>query len=76
MVTVLIFERPPLTSAPGVANAVAICRQRERRPVQVDPAHLRDNAVSLAQVISTGKAGESRRLHRGGGLWSSGCWAR
>ena len=45
--------RPRLMGVPGVAD-VAVWGQRERQiQVQVDPAKLRDEAVSLEQVIST-----------------------
>jgi Cu/Ag efflux pump CusA len=53
--------RPRLMGVPGVAN-VAIWGQRERQlQVQVDPARLRANGVSLTQVIST----------TGNALWES-----
>ena len=45
--------RPRLMGVPGVAN-VAIWGQRERQlQVQVDPARLRDNKVSLIQIVKT-----------------------
>jgi CzcA family heavy metal efflux pump len=45
--------RPKLMGVPGVAN-VAIWGQRDRQlQVQVDPGKLRDNGVSLTQVLST-----------------------
>jgi CzcA family heavy metal efflux pump len=45
--------RPKLMGVPGVAN-VAIWGQRDRQlQVQVDPGKLRDNGVTLAQVLST-----------------------
>jgi CzcA family heavy metal efflux pump len=53
--------RPRLMGVPGVAN-VAIWGQRERQlQVQVDPAKLRANGVTLTQVIST----------TGNALWES-----
>jgi CzcA family heavy metal efflux pump len=53
--------RPRLMGVPGVAN-VAIWGQRERQlQVQVDPAKLRANGVTLSQVIST----------TGNALWES-----
>src|SRR5207244_3808240 len=45
--------KPRLLGVPGVAN-VAIWGQRERQlQVQVDPQHLKDESVSLNQVVST-----------------------
>jgi Cu/Ag efflux pump CusA len=45
--------RPRLMGVPGVAN-VAIWGMRDQQlQVQVDPARLRDNGVTLSQVIST-----------------------
>ena len=45
--------RPRLMGVPGVAN-VAIWGQRERQlQVQVDPEKLRDNKVTLSQIIKT-----------------------
>jgi CzcA family heavy metal efflux pump len=45
--------RPKLMGVPGVAN-VAIWGQRDRQlQVQVDPGRLRDNGVSLTQVLTT-----------------------
>lgn len=45
--------KPALMGVPGVAN-VAIWGQRERQlQVQVDPAHLRSEGVTLDQVIET-----------------------
>ena len=45
--------KPRLTGVPGVAN-VAIWGQRERQlQVQVDPERLRDNGVTLVQVMRT-----------------------
>ncbi len=45
--------RPRLMGVPGVAN-VSVWGQRERQlQVQVDPARLREQGVSLIQVIST-----------------------
>jgi Cu/Ag efflux pump CusA len=45
--------RPRLMGVPGVAN-VAIWGQRERQlQVQVDPEHLRDQGVTLQQVVET-----------------------
>jgi CzcA family heavy metal efflux pump len=45
--------KPRLLGVPGVAN-VAIWGQRDRQlQVQVDPQHLKDEGVSLNQVVST-----------------------
>src|SRR2546421_5088044 len=45
--------RPKLMGVPGVAN-VAIWGQRDRQlQVQVDPGKLRDNGISLTQVLTT-----------------------
>src|SRR3972149_1422257 len=45
--------RPRLTGVPGVAN-VSIFGQRERQlQVQVDPERLRDQGVSLVQILET-----------------------
>src|SRR6202165_1585848 len=45
--------KPRLLGVPGVAN-VAIWGQRDRQPqVQVDPARLRPDGVTLTQVINT-----------------------
>src|SRR5207247_9180460 len=45
--------RPALLSVPGVAN-VAICGMRDRQlQVQVDPAKLRANHITLDQIVST-----------------------
>ena len=43
---------PRLTGVPGVAN-VSIWGQRDRQLQQVDPEHLRDQNVSLLQVLET-----------------------
>ena len=46
-------DRARLTGVPGVAN-VSIWGQRDRQlQVQVDPEHLRDQNVSLLQVLET-----------------------